>query len=104
MQITLNQDEIEKAIVEFVANQGISITGNVDVKLTAGRGPNGTTAVIDITGGDDKPEAKPETVSGGLLNDKAEEAPVASDDDKDNDPEADEPAADGEEESLFGDS
>jgi hypothetical protein len=50
MQITLNQDEIEKAIITYVGNQGISITGkNVDVTLVAGRGPNGMSATIDIS-------------------------------------------------------
>lgn len=53
MQITLNQTEIEKAIIAFVGNQGISITGsNVTVALTAGRGPNGVTATIDISNED----------------------------------------------------
>jgi len=50
MQITLNQAEIEKAIIAFVGEQGISITGkNVAVTLTAGRAPNGMSASIDIS-------------------------------------------------------
>lgn len=48
MQITLNQQEIETAIVEFVSKQ-ITITGQVEVNLTAGRGANGLSATIDIT-------------------------------------------------------
>lgn len=49
MQITLNQSEIEKAIVTYVGNQGISITGKrVDVVLIAGRGANGMSASLDI--------------------------------------------------------
>ena len=49
MQITLNQSEIEKAIITYVGNQGISITGNVDVTLIAGRAPNGMSATIEIS-------------------------------------------------------
>lgn len=59
MQITLNQDEIEKAIITFVASQGISITGkNVDVTLIAGRAPNGMSASINISN-DDRPSNTP---------------------------------------------
>ena len=51
MQITLNQSEIEIAIQDYISGQGISISGrNVDVSLTAGRGPNGMSASIDIRG------------------------------------------------------
>jgi hypothetical protein len=53
MQITLNQDEIEKALKNYVASQGISITGkNVDVTLIAGRAPNGMSACINISNDD----------------------------------------------------
>ena len=53
MQITLNQEEIEKAIITFVGNQGISITGkHVDVTLIAGRAPNGMSASINISNDD----------------------------------------------------
>jgi hypothetical protein len=59
MQITLNQDEIEKAIITFVGNQGISITGkHVDVTLIAGRAPNGMSASINISN-DDVPSQAP---------------------------------------------
>jgi hypothetical protein len=59
MQITLNQDEIERAIITFVGNQGISITGkNVDVTLIAGRAPNGMSATINISN-DDMPTSTP---------------------------------------------
>lgn len=59
MQITLNQDEIERAIITFVGNQGISITGkNVDVTLIAGRAPNGMSATINISN-DDVPSNVP---------------------------------------------
>lgn len=49
MQITLNQREIEQALISYVGSQGIVITGKVGVSLIAGRGPNGVTATIDIT-------------------------------------------------------
>ncbi|RLB94477.1 MAG: hypothetical protein DRH26_01125 [Deltaproteobacteria bacterium] len=49
MQITLNQKEIEKAIITYVGQQGISIAGKkVDVTLIAGRGTNGMSASLDI--------------------------------------------------------
>lgn len=52
MQVTLNQKEIETAIVTFVGNQGISTVGKrTEVTLIAGRGPNGMTASIDISDG-----------------------------------------------------
>lgn len=53
MQITLNQDEIEKAIKDFVGNQGISIIGKrSEVTLIAGRAPNGMSATITISDND----------------------------------------------------
>lgn len=49
MDITLNQDEIEKAVREFIGNQGISISNKlVEISLTAGRGPNGHSASVTI--------------------------------------------------------
>jgi len=68
MQITLNQKEIEKAIISFVGNQGIAITGkHVNVTLVAGRGPNGMSASIDISNDDPvtnvpTPRAEPKEV------------------------------------------
>ena len=47
MQITLNQAEIEKAIIEY-AEKLISITGNINVSLAATRNPAGISATIDI--------------------------------------------------------
>ena len=47
MQITLNEKEIKKAIVAYVAGR-VEITGDVVVNLTAGRSPNGMSAAIDI--------------------------------------------------------
>lgn len=49
MKIVLNQAEIEDALRSFVSIKGISIDGKtIDVQLTAGRGPNGMTAELDI--------------------------------------------------------
>ena len=48
MQITLNEKEIKRAIVAYVAGR-VEITGDVVVNLTAGRSPNGMSAAIDIT-------------------------------------------------------
>lgn len=53
MQVTLNQNEIEIAIQDYVAEQGIVISGRrVVVSLMAGRGPNGMSATIDISNKD----------------------------------------------------
>ena len=50
MQVTINQQEIERAIIAYVGNQGITLEGtNVKVNIHAGRGPNGLSASIDIT-------------------------------------------------------
>jgi len=52
MQITLDHTEIEQAITEFVANQGITINGKeTNVTMVAGRGANGYSATVDITSG-----------------------------------------------------
>jgi len=49
MRITLIQDEIEVALKEYVANQGISISNKeIEIDITAGRGANGITASLDI--------------------------------------------------------
>lgn len=53
MQVTLNQKEIETAIITFVGNQGISTVGKrTEVTLIAGRGPSGMTASIEISDGE----------------------------------------------------
>jgi len=50
MKIHLNQEEIQKALTEYINNQGINLTGKaVDVTLTAGRGSNGHYAEITIS-------------------------------------------------------
>lgn len=66
MDITLNQDEIEKAVREFIGNQGISISNKlVSISLTAGRGANGHSASVTILPSKNpttskKPKADPE--------------------------------------------
>lgn len=51
MQITLKQQEIEVAILQYVAKQGVTVTPNSAVQMTAGRGENGITADIDLDTG-----------------------------------------------------
>ena len=49
MRITLNQAEIEQALRQYAVSQGIDIQGKqVEVSLTAGRGPNGFSAELNI--------------------------------------------------------
>jgi len=50
MIINLKEQEIHKALAEFVSNQGIDLTNKeVKVSLTAGRTANGFTAQIEIS-------------------------------------------------------
>ena len=49
MKMTLNHKEINEAIVDWVAKQGIDLADKETiVELTAGRGTNGNSASIDI--------------------------------------------------------
>ena len=49
MKMTLNHEEINEAIVDWVAKQGIDLADKeTTVELTAGRGQNGNSASIDI--------------------------------------------------------
>ena len=49
MQISLNQTEIEKAVVNYIAEQGITIAyKDITVTFSAGRGENRLTADINI--------------------------------------------------------
>ena len=49
MKINLIQDEIEEALVAFIANQGIDLRDKtISVELTAGRKGNGHTAQISL--------------------------------------------------------
>jgi hypothetical protein len=54
MQITLNENEIKKAIVNYVGNR-VDINGEMSVKIIAGRSPNGFSASIDIDDDGDYP-------------------------------------------------
>jgi hypothetical protein len=57
MDITLKNTEINKALEEYVAHQGINLAGkHVEVTFTAGRGSNGNTAVISIMNPEDIPK------------------------------------------------
>ncbi len=50
MKITLVHAEIEAALINYVATQGIDISDkDVTVDMTAGRGGNGYTAEISIS-------------------------------------------------------
>jgi len=50
----LVQSEIEEALVAFIANQGIDLSGKaISVEMTAGRGGNGHTAQISIVKGEE---------------------------------------------------
>ena len=49
MNIHLNEDEIQQALLEFLSNQNIPLQGKkVEISLTAGRGLNGHSADIII--------------------------------------------------------
>lgn len=49
MKMTLNHEEINEAIVDWVAKQGIDLTGKeTEIEFTAGRKENGNSAIIDI--------------------------------------------------------
>ena len=58
MQIIINEDEILEAIKGYISNQGIITAGReITIELTAGRGPNGSRATVEIT----KPDGSPTT-------------------------------------------
>lgn len=68
MQITLNHDEIMDAVTQYVANQGIAITGKkIDVTMTAGRGSNGYTANVDLLQ-EDSVQTPPDSISDSDLD------------------------------------
>jgi len=49
MKIILENADIEQALVDHVAAKGLDLKGkSVEVRLTAGRGPNGYTATVEI--------------------------------------------------------
>jgi len=50
MKLTFDSSEIEQALISYVSSQGIDLSDkNVSVSMTAGRGPNGHTAELNIT-------------------------------------------------------
>ena len=56
MQIIINEEEILEAIKGYITKQGIVTAGReITVELTAGRGPNGSRATVEIT----KPDGEP---------------------------------------------
>ena len=58
MRIQLRQTEIEEALQQYIANQGINLTGKVvEIGFTASRSADGLTADVDITNAADS--AKP---------------------------------------------
>jgi hypothetical protein len=72
MNITLNDSEIETALIEFVGRQGISLANKkIAVDFTAGRGANGNSATIEILPASDAPEVEPSNV---VTNIKATDA------------------------------
>lgn len=62
MRITVNQDNIEEALVEWISGQGLDIEGKtIEISMTAGRGKNGYSAEISINGSaqrSDRPETE----------------------------------------------
>ena len=48
MDITLTHTEIEQAVVNHVRALGMTLPAEVEVTLTAGRGPQGYTATINL--------------------------------------------------------
>lgn len=58
MRIQLRQIEIEEALQQYIANQGINLAGKVvEIGFTASRSADGLTADVDITNAIDS--AKP---------------------------------------------
>jgi len=78
MQIQLKQNEIVAAITQYVAKQGINLTGRkVEVTFTAGRRESGLSADVDITDSMELPELAPDVATPTLTVIKTE-APVVS--------------------------
>lgn len=79
MQIQLKQNEIVAAIKQYVAQQGINLSGRrVEVTFTAGRKESGLSADVDIT--DDVPPSVmlvPRTAEPDPATPETEAAPAA---------------------------
>ncbi len=96
MTLTLDQEAIQVALIDFVRAQGINLDGkDIEVSLTAGRGANGHSAEITIETASNEtrsakeakaePEAdEPETSGGAEL--KVVDEPEATVDDEDEAP------------------
>jgi len=49
MRINLSQNEIEQALIEYVENLGVPLSGKtVTARVIAGRGPGGHKAVVEF--------------------------------------------------------
>jgi hypothetical protein len=67
MQVQLKQAELNAAVRQYVAAEGLSLVGkDVSIEFTAGRGENGITATVSIENGvtlpvlpDENDSAKP---------------------------------------------
>lgn len=80
MNITLNNNEINKALVAYVASLGIKPHGDVAVNLVAGRGANGNTATITLGAEGYNPEdTAEEETSPEKGEDVAKDAPMFGD-------------------------
>jgi hypothetical protein len=94
MQIDLNQDEIEAAIVSYITSQGIDLTNKgTAVTMVAGRGERGFTATVEIL--KEKPGSAAPVPP-------APPAPPAAYDDAPEAVESDEPDSPGDADPLFG--
>ena len=96
MQIILKQRHIEAALKQYIAAEGINLTGkNVTVEFTAGRKETGLSAEIDIADAED--QNTPVTPLGVVKNTPAvqitADAPVTAS--IATEPVADEPVAEG---------
>lgn len=82
MLIKLRQTEIEEALQQYIASQGINLTGkHVKIDFTASRSADGLTADVDITNSG-QPAIPAGTVNraltAGEVGQVHEEAPAAS--------------------------
>lgn len=74
MRIQLRQTEIEEALQQYIANQGINLTGKVvEIGFTSSRSEAGLTADVDITNAADSAKPAQATPRAAVKT----EAPVA---------------------------
>ena len=75
MRIQLRQTEIEEALQQYIANQGINLTGKVvEIGFTSSRSEAGLTADVDITNAPDGGKTPAHAIPRTAVKD---EAPVA---------------------------